>query len=125
MEIANTANRNMTSTEVRKDVNGAISNTVQDQKVSVQRNRKEGSDISRGEKVTEKTYAKAVEEANKKLVSTNKEMRLSIHEKTKKINIKIIDKETDEVIKEYPPEKLLDIFAKMIELSGLIVDEKR
>ncbi|WP_105616943.1 flagellar protein FlaG [Vallitalea okinawensis] len=75
--------------------------------------------------VEERTVVRAIEEANKKLVGSNKEMRLSIHEETKKINIKIIDKDTDEVIKEYPPEKLLDIFARMIELSGLIVDEMR
>lgn len=75
--------------------------------------------------IEEKTVVRAIEQANKKLVGSNKEMRLSVHEETKKINIKIIDKETEEVIKEYPPEKLLDIFAKMIELSGLIVDEKR
>lgn len=84
--------------------------------------KKEGHTKEKNEK---KQLKNAVEQANKKLLSINKEMRLSIHEGTKKINIKIIDKETDEVIKEYPPEQLLDMFAKMIELSGLIIDERR
>lgn len=75
--------------------------------------------------VAESMVIKTIEDANKKLVSTNTELRLSIHEATKKMTIKIVDKNSEEVIREYPPEKLLDIFAKMIELSGMIVDEKR
>lgn len=76
-------------------------------------------------KLEEDQIIRTIEKANKRLVGANKEMRMSVHEETKKINIKIIDKETDEVIVEYPPEKLLDIFAKMVELSGLVVDERR
>lgn len=124
MEINNSSNQNVTSPKMRVDIQGAVSNPILDLSANTP-NTKEGADLSPTEKVTEKTYAKAIEQANKKLVGTNREMRLSIHEETKKINIKIIDKDTDEVIKEYPPEKLLDIFAKMIELSGLFVDEKR
>ena len=47
------------------------------------------------------------------------------HEDTHRITIKIVDKETDEVIKEFPPEKMLDMVAKTWELLGLMVDEKR
>lgn len=75
--------------------------------------------------ISEEKVIRSIEEANKRLLGTNTEMHMSVHEETKKINIKIIDKETNDIIIEYPPEKLLDIFAKMIELSGLIVDEKR
>jgi flagellar protein FlaG len=39
--------------------------------------------------------------------------------------IKIVDKETKEVIKELPPEKTLDMIAKIWEVAGLLVDEKR
>jgi flagellar protein FlaG len=30
----------------------------------------------------------------------------------------------DEVIREIPPEKILDMVAKMMELAGILVDEK-
>jgi len=48
-----------------------------------------------------------------------------IHEDTKRVMIKIVDKKSKEVIKEYPPEKTLDMIAKVWELAGLLVDEKR
>ncbi len=66
---------------------------------------------------------KALEELNKKATSVTSEF--GIHEKTNRITIKIVDKKTKEVIKELPPEKMLDMIAKIWETSGLIVDEKR
>ena len=65
----------------------------------------------------------AVSQANKKL--QNSEMQFGIHEGTKRITLKIIDKETKEIIKEFPPEKNLDMIAKVWELAGILVDEKR
>ena len=41
------------------------------------------------------------------------------------VTIKIIDKETKKVIKELPPEKTLDMIAKVWEMAGILVDEKR
>ena len=45
--------------------------------------------------------------------------------KTNRVTIKIVDKKTKEVIKEFPPEKTLDMIAKVWEMAGLMVDEKR
>ena len=66
---------------------------------------------------------KAVEEVNKKAV--NSEAIFGIHEATNRVTIKIIDKDTKKVIKEIPPEKTLDMIAKVWELAGMMVDEKR
>lgn len=66
---------------------------------------------------------KAVEDINKKAV--NSEAIFGIHEATNRVTIKIIDKDTKKVIKELPPEKTLDMIAKVWELAGLMVDEKR
>ena len=66
---------------------------------------------------------KAVEELNKKML--NSEAIFGIHEKTNRVTIKIVDKDTKDVIKEFPPEKTLDMIAKAWELAGLMVDEKR
>ena len=41
-----------------------------------------------------------------------------------RVTIKIIDKTTKEVIKEYPPEETLDMIAKVWEIAGILVDEK-
>ena len=66
---------------------------------------------------------KAVEEINKK--AKNSEAVFGIHDGTNKVTIKIVDKQTKEVIKEFPPEKTLDMIARVWEMAGLMVDEKR
>lgn len=66
---------------------------------------------------------KAVEQLNKKM--NNSEAVYGIHEETNRITIKIVDKETKETIKEFPPEQTLDMIAKVWELAGIMVDEKR
>lgn len=66
---------------------------------------------------------KAVESMNKKMA--NAEAVFGIHEGTNRVTIKIVDKETKKTIKELPPEKTLDMIAKVWEMAGILVDEKR
>lgn len=66
---------------------------------------------------------KAVEDINKKANSS--EAIFGVHEGTNRVTIKIVDKQTKEVIKEFPPDKTLDMIAKVWEMAGLMVDEKR
>ncbi|HEX3029893.1 MAG TPA: flagellar protein FlaG, partial [Clostridia bacterium] len=47
------------------------------------------------------------------------------HQKTKQIMVKVIDSDTGDVIREIPPEKTLDMVAKMWEMAGIVVDERR
>lgn len=75
--------------------------------------------------ISEKAVVNAIEKANKALVMTKTQMEFSIHEKTKEIMVKVIDSNTKEVIREIPPEKILDMVAKMLELAGILVDERR
>ena len=66
---------------------------------------------------------KAVESMNKKMA--NAEAVFGIHEGTNRVTIKIVDKESKKTIKELPPEKTLDMIAKVWEMAGILVDEKR
>lgn len=65
----------------------------------------------------------AVDKLNKKM--ENSEAVFGIHEGTNRITIKIVDKDSKKVIKELPPEKTLDMIAKVWEMAGILVDEKR
>lgn len=65
---------------------------------------------------------KAAEEINRN--AKHSEAVFGIHEGTNRVTIKIVDKNTKEVLKEYPPEKTLDIIAKVWEMAGLMVDER-
>ena len=75
------------------------------------------------QKLSIEALKKAVAEINKQ--SENSTVQFGIHEETNRITIKILDKTTREVIREFPPEKVLDQIAKAWELAGLMVDEKR
>lgn len=65
---------------------------------------------------------KAIEKMNAQL--PNAEIKFGIHEKTERVTIKLIDRDSKEVIKEFPPEKTLDMIAKCMELAGVLVDQK-
>ncbi len=75
----------------------------------------------RGQEISEEQVIAAIEKANNKFQFYNTHLEFSIHEKTKEIMVKVY--RDDEVIREIPPEKILDMVAHMLELAGLLVDE--
>ncbi len=77
------------------------------------------------EKISNAFLESAVDKANYTFEIQNRSLRFKIHERTNEVMVKVVDSETGEVIREIPPEKLLDMFANMLELAGLIVDERR
>ena len=72
---------------------------------------------------TKKTIDAMMSEANQKLSKTRCEY--SYDEPTRRVSIKVYDKDTDKLIREVPPEKSLEALQKIWELAGIIVDEKR
>lgn len=85
-----------------------------------------GEDKNRSEEmatVNNTQLKNAVSDLNKQM--KNSEAIFGIHDKTNRVTIKIVDKTTKEVIKEYPPEQTLDMIAKVWEVAGILVDEKR
>ena len=66
---------------------------------------------------------KAVEQLNRNM--PHSEAVFGIHDGTNRVMIKIVDKDTKEVIKEFPPEETLDMIEKVWELAGIMVDERR
>lgn len=89
---------------------------------------KNGKDGNRDDSQAQQTLSensqirKAVDEINKK--AHNSEAVFGIHDATNRVTIKIVDKDTKKVLKEYPPEKTLDMIAKVWEMAGLLVDQK-
>ena len=67
---------------------------------------------------------KIIDDLNKKLNSAGRELRCSIHKETGQVMVKVVDTDSGKTIREIPPEKSLDILAKILEQSGLLVDEK-
>lgn len=75
------------------------------------------------EKNNEK-ISKALANINQKMTA-NTEAVFGFHEKTNRVTIKIVDKDTKKVVREFPPDKTLDMIAKAWELAGLMVDERK
>lgn len=75
--------------------------------------------------VSEKSVIRAIEKANKVTLTHNTRAEFSVHEVTKDIMVKIVDTDSNEVIREFPPKKFLDLIAKLWDLAGIVVDERR
>ncbi|ADH98582.1 flagellar protein FlaG [Salisediminibacterium selenitireducens] len=54
----------------------------------------------------------------------NTSLSFERHEKLDRTMVKVIDQQTDEVIKEIPPEEFLDMISSMLEFAGILIDKK-
>lgn len=104
------------STEAQPDLDRKINTSKE-----LEDARQKGTKIS----ISDQYLIKSIEEANKKIQGHLTSLEFSIHDKTKEIMVKVKDRETGEIIRELPPEKVLDMIANMLELAGLLVDERR
>lgn len=86
-------------------------------------NSRQADQITAPEQASDSSLKNAVEQINRN--SANTEAVFGYHEGTHRVTIKIVDKDTKEVKKEYPAEKTLDMIQKVWEMAGLMVDEKR
>ncbi len=66
----------------------------------------------------------AVDHANSKIKNTKTRCEFNYNENLNRVSIKVLDKETDEVIREIPPEETLEMIEKLLEVAGLLVDKK-
>lgn len=98
-----------------------VESTIMKQKQTVkpQNNLEEQKDVVSKEKLEE-----AVNSINEFLHTQNKASKFVFHDGLDKYYVQLVDAETDEIIKEIPPERLLNAFYEMKKLAGMIVDEK-
>lgn len=50
--------------------------------------------------------------------------KFSVHEATKQVMVRVVNVESGKLIREIPPQKILDMAAQMMELVGLVLDER-
>ncbi len=77
------------------------------------------------EGISERAIRDAIDSVNKAIVGANRQFEFSVHEKTNRVMVKVIDTVTKEIVREIPPEKILDMVAQMWEMAGILVDERR
>lgn len=70
------------------------------------------------------TLSRAVEEINASVSLYRRHLGIRHHEPTNRRIVTVYDSETNEVIREIPPESVLEAHANMLEMVGLFVNTR-
>lgn len=73
---------------------------------------------------TKKQTEKVIESMNEILGSSQSHLKFEFHEGLGEYYVKLVDNQTNEVVREIPPKKLLDMYAAMTEFLGHLFDKK-
>ena len=113
-QSVNNHSQKKNSGDVSKDINGVLQ-----QKTLYTQAR------THGNKLVERADIEGmVEGLNDFLEPINTSIRFVLHDKLDRYYVKVIDSQTEELVREIPSEQMLDMYAAMAEFMGLIVDEK-
>lgn len=111
----------------RIDGNGRVNPYLSELKTSggvqLQGNAKDEADPNRNP--DKQHELSGVDKDQRDLFDGSTYLQFSVHKDLPSIMIKVFDKKTGELIREVPPEKILDMVSQMVKRTGLIVDEKR
>ena len=111
-----------TSTMYKADQKQQGSNSVS-QPTNILDSSKTAQGIDNSEETKQKVQD-AVSKMNEMLDLTNNTSKFMYHEGLDRYYVSVVDRETEEIVKEIPPKKLLDAFYEMQKMLGMIVDEK-
>jgi flagellar protein FlaG len=67
----------------------------------------------------------ALDRINKTVRIFNRSIQFTEHEASGRLWVKVVDTESQEIVREIPPEEILEIMARIEEMVGLLVDERR
>lgn len=84
---------------------------------------KSGQDAKEQE-LNKQDVEKLAERLNRVMGLIEKRLHFTVHDKSKIIQVKVIDQHTGEVLDEIPPKRLLDLMSSFQDLTGLFVDHK-
>jgi len=98
-----------------------VSTNLAPQALTVESLRNELTELQ--ETISAEFFDRFVQEANARLTPANRKFAYDFHEATNRIVVRVVDRDTDEVIREIPPEKILRATEKMLELVGVLFDE--
>ena len=93
------------------------------QKVASQAKKTQQQDISKRQNISKEEIDRYIRKVLKDASLLNRDLRYSINRETNDVIVKVVDKSTDKVIKEIPPEALRRLQVRLKEQIGLLVDE--
>ncbi|EON73419.1 flagellar protein FlaG [Lysinibacillus sphaericus] len=80
--------------------------------------------VGEEKEISKEKLQQAVQAVNDFLEINHSSSKFKYHEGLERYYVTIVNRDTEEVVKEIPPKKLLDAFYEMQKLLGMIVDEK-
>ena len=114
-EVAATATTEKSSTNVSRQ--------QQQQAVQSDYSSQAKKDVDR-EQTTDKGHAKLIDDLNRDMSLFNTRVAFSVDERTNRTVVQIIDNTSNDVVRQVPPEYLLEVSQNITELIGLLVDKK-
>jgi len=94
-----------------------------EQNVKVSKSTENNNSQSKSEN-KEKEIKSAVIKINKFLEGETTHLQYEKHDVLNEMIVKVVDNNTNEVLREIPLRKILDMVAKMCEMAGVLVDKK-
>ena len=76
------------------------------------------------EEIPRELVEKAAEKLNRLMGIIDKRLEFSVHERSHRVIVKIIDQGNGEVLNEIPPKRVLDMLSSFIDMIGLMVDKR-
>lgn len=92
--------------------------------IALETEKKTGTGVAEETQLPADKAKKITESINQILDTTSTKLRYKYHEKLDKYYVTLVDSETEEVVREIPNKKLMDIYAAMMDFVGVFVDEK-
>ena len=128
MRISGNANIETTVTNKANLINSVTKESLEKQ-VSDNTTRKEIALIEpmmqlKNSDETKTKLQEAVNKMNEMLEVNNSTSKFMFHEGLERYYVTVVNRDTEEVVKEIPPKKLLDAFYEMQKMLGMVVDEK-
>ncbi|MBW2609254.1 MAG: flagellar protein FlaG [Deltaproteobacteria bacterium] len=74
-------------------------------------------------KVARKKIERIAQALDSYMQSIQRDLKIGVHQATGNIMVKVVSKSDGKIIREIPPEELLDLAAKMEEMIGVLVNE--
>lgn len=102
----------------------ALHNTELTYRTVEKRDSEVKTEIEKNVKQDEESLEKIIKGLNDFLKPTNTHIRFQLHDELNEYYVTVVNDQTNEVIKEIPSKKILDIYSEMTEFMGILFDKK-
>ena len=124
MRITGNSNNEIPTVNRTVPTNPSIKEVVKQESQPAVKNNSEANMLIDNSEEAKAKVKEVVTKMNDMLDATNSKSKFMYHDGLERYYVTVVDRETDEVVKEIPPRKLLDAYYEMQKMLGMVVDEK-